>query len=102
MLQYSGTKSIKQIMRTVIPAANSIALGMPIQAEIGPAIAKPSGLKSSEPIASKEEIRESASLGTDLCRAVGQTLAHKSSTTPHKNAQRAITSRDCGLAMEYM
>ena len=73
---------------------------MPISSEIGAAIARPIGLKTNAPIASKDETLESASRGTIRCNAVYQRVPHKSKVMPKKNAQIAITKRDCGLASE--
>ena len=87
-------ESIKITIATVIAAANSIALGIPSQLEIGPAIARPIGRSKSDPIASKDEILESVSLGTVLCKAVGQMLAQRSKTIPQIKAQIAINQSD--------
>ena len=75
---------------------------MPISKEIGAAIARPIGLKTSAPMASKDETLDSASLGTIRCSAVYQRVPHKSKVIPKKNAQIETTKRDCGLARENM
>ena len=75
---------------------------MPISKEIGAAIARPIGLKTNAPMASKDETLESASLGTIRCSAVYQRVPHRSKVIPKKNAQIETTKSDCGLARENM
>ena len=67
---------------------------MPIGNEIGAAIARPIGLKTNAPMASKDETLDSASLGTLRCSAVYQRVPHKSKVMPKKNAQIETTKRE--------
>ena len=87
---------------TVIPAKIKIKFSIPINEDIGPAIAKPTGLNKSEPIASKDETRDSESRGTFFCNAVLQRVPHKSKVIPNKNAPSAIKANDCGFASDQI
>ena len=73
---------------------------MPSKVESGAAIASPIGLNIRDPIASKDETRDSESLGTLRCNAVLHNVPHRSNVIPNKNAPTAITASDCGFARE--
>jgi hypothetical protein len=54
------------------------------------------------PIASKDETLDSDSLGTLRCSAVLQSVPHRSSVMPNKNAQNAINHKLCGFANDQI
>jgi len=60
------------------------------------------GRNNNEPIASKDETRESESRGTFRCNAVLHKVLHKSKVIPNKKAPNAIKANDWGLARDQI
>src|SRR6187401_1799922 len=74
MLRTSGTRTTAVLAATIVTAASTNVVSMPIHSASGPQSANPSGIKTSDTAQSYELTRESVSFGTADWSTVSQSV----------------------------